>query len=203
MALDRQLQIRDDAVAREAHFLKQSADIERKAALRSWRAAAAKVLGDAFTWPADPARRAKLIGQCTGELEVMAQHLFDRGWLLKEDRLIAMVETCIAPIAAAQVAGKIADFWPYFRSAVRRHVPVNADEIQHEARRVGGAVSAADVFAGLSGLLQRPAITATEAIGERRAEARQEACKPAARGRGRPRKIIGEETLSLFEGGAV
>jgi hypothetical protein len=198
MALDRQLQIRDQATAREAHFLKQSADIDRKAALRSWRAAAGEVLAKAFTWPADPARRAKLIGQCTGELEVMAQHLFDRGWLLKEDRLIAMVETCIAPIAAAQAAGKITDFWPYFRSAVRRHVPVNADEIQHEARRVGGAVSAADVFAGLAGLIQRPTITATEAIGERRAEVRQEACKPVARGRPPKFKAAADATLDLF-----
>lgn len=202
MALDRQLQIRDDGVAREAYFLKQNAGIERREALRSWRAAAAKLLGESFTWPEDARQRTRLIGQCIGELEVMARQLFDRGWLLKEERLLEVAETAIKPIAAAQAAGKIGDFWPYFRAAVRRFVPLHAEELQRLSRREGGAVGAADVFAALAGAIgQRPTVNATEAIGERHAERVQEACAPAAK-RGRPRKFQAAEdaTGDLFGG---
>lgn len=204
MALDRQLQIRDDAVAREAYFLKQNAGIERRQALRAWRAAAAELLAETFTWPTDPAKRSRLIGQCVGELEVMARQLFDRGWLLKEERLLEVARTCITPVAAAQTAGKIGDFWPYFRAAVRKFVPVHAEELQRLSRREGGAVGAADVFAAIAGVIgQRPAVTATEAIGERQAERMHEACKPAAR-RGRPPKFraAAEATGDLFGSGS-
>lgn len=203
MALDRQLQIRDDAVAREAFFLKQAGGIERRDALRSWRAAAARLLAEMLSWPADAARRERLIGQCLGELEGMARQLFDRAWLLKEDRLLDVCRSCLAPIAAAQVAGKIGDFWPYFRASVRRFVPLHAEELQRLARREGGAVGAADVFAVLAGAMSaHPSITATEAIGERHAERLQASCKPTAR-RGRPRKFAAAEeaTGDLFGGG--
>lgn len=202
MALDRQLQKRDDAVAREAFFLKQAGGIERRDALRAWRAAAARLLSETLTWPADEARRTRLIGQCVGELEAMARQLFDRGWLLKQDRLLEVARTAVTPVAAAQAAGKIGDFWPYFRASVRRFVPVHAEELQRLARREGGAVGAADVFAALAGALgQRPAVTAVEAIGERHAERVQEACKPAAK-RGRPKKFQAAEdaTGDLFGG---
>lgn len=197
MAIDRQLQIRDQAEAREAHYLRQTAGIERRDALLAWRAEAAKLLAETFThWSPDPARRQRQIGQCLAELEVMARQLFDRGWLVKQPVLLEMASTAIAPVAAAQAAGKIGDFFPYFRAAVRRYVPVNADQIQHAARRQGSSLAASDVFAGLVGLIKAPAMTATEAIGERHAERVQESCKPPAR-RGRPRKVTGGETLSL------
>lgn len=200
MALDRQLQIRDDGVAREAYFLRQNAGIERRDALRSWRAAAAKLLGESFTWPEDTRQRTRLIGQCVSELEVMARQLFDRGWLLKEERLLEVARTCIAPIATAQAAGKIGDFWIYFRTAVRRFVPIHAEQLQRLARREGGAVGAADVFAVLAGAMSaRPAVTATEAIGEHHAERVQAACTPPAK-RGRPKKFQAAEdaTGDLF-----
>ena len=203
MALDRQLQIRDDEVAREAHFLRQHAGIARRDALRSWRAAAYQLLAVTFShWPAETAHRQRLIGQCVGELESMARQLFDRGWLLQEARLLEVCRTCLAPIVAAQAAGKIGDFWPYFRVAVRRFVPVHAEELQRLARREGGAVGAADVFAAIAGALARPAVTATEAIGERHAERAQAACTPPAK-RGRPKKFQAAEdaTGDLFSGG--
>lgn len=199
MALDRQLQIRDAEVARESHFLRQHAGIERQEALRSWRTAASRLLSETLTWPADPARRSKLVGQCIGELEAMARQLFDRGWLLQEARLLEVCRTCLAPIAAAQAAGKVGDFWPYFCISVRRFVPLHAEELQRLARRDGGAVGAADVFAALAGALARPTITATEAIGERHAERAQAACKRPAK-RGRPKKFQAAEdaTGDLF-----
>lgn len=200
MALDRQLQIRDAAVAREAHFLRQSVGIDRREALRAWRAEAAKLLSATFTWPADPARRARLIGQCIGELEVLAQALFDRGWLVEQPRLLEMVRACITPIAAAQAAGKIADFWPYFRRSVRAYVPVNAEELQRVSRRDGATASqwAASALAVASGLLAAPKVSPVEAIGERRAEARQASGNAPARGRPRKFKAAEDATLPLF-----
>jgi hypothetical protein len=202
MALDRLLQVRDQGTDREAHFLRQTAGIDRRAALRAWRTAAAHLLTQSFThWSPDAARRQRQIGQCLAELEVLARQLFDRGWLLKQDLLIETARTAIAPIAAAQAAGKIGDFFPYFRTVIRRYVPVNADQIQQVARRQGSSLAAADVFAGLVGLLRPAQITPTEAIGERHAERVQEACKQPARGRGRPAKFqsAADETLDLFQ----
>lgn len=200
MALDRQLQIRDSEAAREVYFLSQTAGIDRREALRSWRAEAANLLAQTFThWSQDLAHRQRQIGQCIAELEIMARQLFERGWLLKQDLLLEMARTAIAPVAAAQAAGKIGDFFPYFRTSIRRYVPVHAEEIQQLARRQGSSLAAADVFAGLVGLLKPAQVTATEVIGERHAERVQEACKPAAR-RGRPAKFqtAAEATGDLF-----
>lgn len=204
MALDRQLQQRDAFVAREAHYLKQIGGIDRREALRAWRAEAAKLLGGTFThWSADEARRSRQIGQCIAELEIMARQLFDRGWLLSQARLVEIAGQAIAPVAAAQAAGKIGDFHPYFRTAVRRFVPLNAEELQRTARRDGSdtAHAAGDVMAALVGALAPRQIGAVEAVGERHAERVHDASKPVAR-RGRPPKFkaAAEATGDLFGG---
>lgn len=197
MALDRQLQIRDAERDREAHFLRQSAGIDRTAALHAWRAAAAKLLGTTFShWSEEPARRERQIGQCIAELEVLARHLYDRGWLVNHATLLAMAEQAIAPVAAAQAAGKIGDFYPYFQTSIRRFVPLHAEELQRTARREG-AQAAGDLMAALSGLLTARQTSPVEAIGERHAERVQAAGKPVAK-RGRPRKDTGAGTLDLF-----
>jgi hypothetical protein len=204
MALDREFKRREEHVSREAHFLKQTAGIERRQALLAWRAAAAKLLGDTFShWSREPARRTRQIGQCIGELEIMAEHLHDRGWLLSLDRLVDLARQAIEPVAVAQAAGKIGDFWPYYRASVRRFVPVNADEIQREARKAGSdsTRTAGDVMAALAGVVAALQSSPVEAVAARRAEASQEACKPAAR-RGRPPKFkaAAEATGDLFGG---
>ncbi|MBC8009971.1 MAG: hypothetical protein H7067_07730 [Burkholderiales bacterium] len=200
MALDRQFQIRETVVGREAHFLKQHGGVDRAVALRNWRRDAANLLQATLSWPTDASRRTRLIGQCIGELEGMSRQLYDRGWLLQQDRLLEVARTCLAPIAAAQAAGKIDDFWPYFRASVRRFVPLHAEELQRLARQTGGVVGAADVFAALSGVItERAAVTPVEAIGARHAERVQDACKPPTR-RGRPPKFraAAEATGDLF-----
>ena len=204
MALDREFQRREARVAREAHYLQQTAGIDRRKALLAWRAAAAKLLGETFNhWAKDPSRRTRQIGQCIGELEVMAEQLHDRGWLLSHDRLVDLARQAVAPVATAQAAGKIGDFWPYYRAAVRRFVPVNADEIQREARKAGAdsTRAAGDLMAALAGVVSSNKASPVEAIGARHAEAAQEACKPAAR-RGRPPKFkaAAEATGDLFGG---
>lgn len=205
MALDRQKQIRDKGDAREAHYFRQSTGRELPDALRSWRAAAAKLLGDTFThWSADPAHRQRQIGQCIAELEVLARQLFDRRWLFTESTLLAIAQQAIAPVAVAQAAGKIGDFYPYFRTSVRRFVPINAEELQRAARLEGSdsAHAAGDLMASLVGLLTPRQASPVEAVGERHAERVQAACKPGAK-RGRPRKFgVAEQATGDLFGGA-
>ncbi|MEY4489711.1 MAG: hypothetical protein RIQ79_2219 [Verrucomicrobiota bacterium] len=205
MALDRDVQERDArreslAVA-EARFLRERAGVDRRERLAAWREWVAKKLIADFILPADPAKRDRLIGQCTAELEVLVRQLFDRGWLIEGKRLAQVVGDCLAPIAAAQQAGKIGDFYPYFRSSVRRYVGANAEEIQQATRRDGaeaGAISIGAVMAGLVGRIAGPSIV--EVVGDR-ASYVQPSEKAIARGRGRPHKVTGSETLPLFDVG--
>jgi hypothetical protein len=191
MALDRGLQKRDDREAArieaERRYLMERAGVDRAERLHAWRAwLHAKLIKD-FTWPSDPAAAARLRGQCIAEIEIIARQLFDRGWLIEGKRLADLVSQCLAPIAAAQKAGKIADFYPYFRSAVRRFVPVNAEEIQHQARREGADLasqSIGHVMVGLINQLRAPSLT--EVVGAH-APTVQVASKAVARGR--PRKF--------------
>jgi hypothetical protein len=191
----------------EARFLRERAGVDRKERLAAWREwAAKKLLADlAHVMPHEDAARARLIGQCTAELERMVRQLFDRGWLIEGKRLAEVVDTCLAPIAAAHRAGKVQDFWPHFRASVRRYVPINAEELQRTARR-DGADAASAISGGLAlalGMLTAPkAPSITEVIGERHAERVQAACKPGAK-RGRPRKFQAatDATDDLFGGG--
>ncbi len=172
--------------ASEARFLSERAGVDRKERLAAWREWAAKKLIADFSLPEDPAARARLVGQCTAELERLVRALFDRGWLIEGKRLAQVVSDCLAPIAEAQRGGKIADFYPYFRAAVRRYVGAHAEEIQRAARR-DGADAASAFHGGLAialGMLRGPqAPSITEVIAARP----QGPCKPAAR-RGRPAK---------------
>lgn len=200
MALDRDVQERDgrreSLAAAEARFLMERAGVDRRERLAAWREWAAKKLLAEFThWPADPAARAKQVGQCTAELEALVRQLFDRGWLIEGRRLAQVVSECLSPIAAAQQAGKIGDFFPYFRVAVRRYVGANAEDMQGMARRDGADVaqSMAGILAGVIGRLQAPSLT--EVIAER---PKQAPCMGVARGRPARFKLAAEATLPLF-----
>lgn len=166
MALDRQLQIREAEEAREAHFLQASAGIDRAVAIRRWRRRCRATLLASLRWPEDEQRREREIENCVALLQTIARHLYQRGWLLNEERLGQLVKDFLRPIAAAQAAGKVRDLYPYFRAAVARYVPVNADEIQQVAKRTGADVgsSMASLVAGLA----RPAAPSmTEILAER------------------------------------
>ena len=171
MALDRQLQIRDAEEAREAHFLQISGDIERSVALRRWRRRCRATLLATLRWPGDEQRREREVENCVALLQTIARHLYQRGWLLNEERLGQLVKDFLRPIAAAQAAGQVRDLYPYFRAAVSRYVPVNADEIQQVAKRTGADVgsSMAALVAGLAipGLARPAAPSMTEILAER------------------------------------
>lgn len=171
MALDRQLQIREAEEAREALFLQQSAGIDRVEAIRRWRRRCRATLLRDLQWPADETRRERLVEKCVRELEVIARHLYQRGWLLNEERLGLLVKACLAPIGEAQRSGQIREFWPYFSRSVRAFVGINAEQIQSQARRDGSdvATSMASLVAnlGIPGLIKPATASLTEILAER------------------------------------
>jgi len=168
---------------------------ERRASFYRW---VRGLLLKTFTWPTDDARREKLLGQCASELTIMVRQLRGRGWLLDGETLAGEVKACLTPIGAYQRAGKIDDFWPYFRAGVRRYVEANADRIQAVARstRADEATQTmADVMAGL-GLdrIARPApVSMTELVNDHAAVIVATKAK-----RGRPRKTTTDQTLPLL-----
>lgn len=145
-----------EAAAEEA-WLRERAGVDAAERLASWDRWVRRVLAQTLVWPDDAARRARLVAQCAEELTVMVRQLRGRGWLLDGRALADHVEALLAPVAQAQRARKVGDFWPYFRAAVSRYVGAHAEELQQQARRTGadeGAQSIGAVLGGLS-LLQR------------------------------------------------
>ncbi|MBL9187882.1 MAG: hypothetical protein JNK23_10410 [Opitutaceae bacterium] len=140
------------AAEAEERWLRERAGIDPAERLASWDAWVRRVLAEALVWPADAARREKLLAQCAAEMTVLARQLRGRGWLLDGKVLAAHVQACLAPIAKAQRAGKVGDFWPYFRAAVSRYVGANAEEIQQQAKRTGADEGAQSIGALLGGL---------------------------------------------------
>jgi hypothetical protein len=119
-------------------------------------------------WPADARRKARQIEQCRVRLERMVIELWRRGWSLDGQRLAKHILAAIDDIGAAQRAGRVKDFWPFYCRVIDRYVGLNAEEIQTEARSLSGARSLGDV---LGPLLQRlQSATLPDLIAQRRAE---------------------------------
>jgi hypothetical protein len=160
-------------------WMRESAGIDPAERLLAWDRWLAGTLAKALQWPNDAARREKLIRQCAAEITGMAKQLRGRGWLLDGDALAKHVRALLAPIAVAQKAGKVGDFWPYFRASVGRYVGTNAEEIQAHARRSGadeGAQSFGAVLAGLGLAKNGPANrgpSLTELLAQRAGEVAQ------------------------------
>jgi len=205
MALDRDFQEREQsraraAAAEERYLAERIGATDRAERIRAWRSWAARKLETTFNhWPSDIAARQHAIGLCVAELEVIARHLYERAWLFDGAKLAAIATAALAPIAAAQRAGKIEAFFPYFRASVRRHVGLNAEELQHAARTSGsdGASAIGDILANVIGRIRPPSIV--EDLATTHAARVQAPCKGSARGR--PRKFAAAEaaTPGLFD----
>lgn len=148
---DREDRIREEAGAEEL-WLRERAGIEPAERLQSWDRWLKRKLLAALVWPEAPAARERLLGQCAAEMTVLARQLRGRGWLLDGKALAAHIDAVLAPIGKAQRAGKVGDFWPYFRAAVSRYVGANAEEIQQFARRSGADEAVQSIGAILGGL---------------------------------------------------
>jgi hypothetical protein len=173
------MEAREDAAREEAEaddlWLKERAGIDPAERRASWRRWLCRELEKSLQWPAEQAARERLIGQCAGELTTLARQLRGRGWLLEGKALAGHVRAVIKPVATAQKAGKIGDFWPYFRAAVGRYVGANAEEIQHHARRSGadaGAETMGTLMAVLSDKIERRQASMTEVLAGRSDEIR-------------------------------
>lgn len=84
-----------------------------------------------WTWAG--AAKAKRIEQCKIELETLLKDLWRRGWLLDGRKLAGLISDALDEVGEAQRAGRVKDFWPFFRSVVRRYVGSNAEEIRETA----------------------------------------------------------------------
>jgi hypothetical protein len=192
---DREDRRQDEAEA-DRRWLTDRGGIDPAERLLKWDAWLSRTLRSTLQWPSSPAARERLIGQCMAEITTMVRHLAGRGWLLDGDALAAHVRTVLAPIATAQKAGKIGDFYPYFRAAVSRYVGANAEEIQAQARRTGadeGARTVGEILstlrirgASMTSLLAQRSQEVAQAKAETlrakqaRARAQQAACKADA-----------------------
>lgn len=152
--------------------------IDAAARLQSWDRWVRAILQELLVFPTKTDARERLLRQCAVEMTVLAKQLRGRGWLLDGKALADHVRALLEPIGKAQRAGKVGDFWPYFRAAVSRYVGANAEEIQQQARRTGAdeaAQSIGTLLGGLACLKQAtaPAASMTELLVTRAAEVAQ------------------------------
>lgn len=97
-------------------------------------------LATRLDWAWAGAGKAKRIEQCRVYLERLVLEMWRRGWMLDGKRLAAHIEKVLDAVGAYQRAGKVVEFWPYFRACVDRYVGANAEELRAEAIRVGSHV---------------------------------------------------------------
>ncbi|HEY0966971.1 MAG TPA: hypothetical protein VGD88_06250 [Opitutaceae bacterium] len=135
------LDARADSVSDQAEadtrWLSQHTGIDPAERLMKFDRWLRRQLLNRFIWPQDGAKREKLLRQCAAEMRTMFRDLHGRGWLLDGTALALEVSKLFDPIAKAQRAGKVGEFYPYFRAAVARYVGLNAEEIAAHARRTG------------------------------------------------------------------
>ena len=148
--VDARDQRRSEEEAADDQWLRVRADIDPEERRELWRRWLRKTLEATLQWPEKADARDRLIGQCAAELTVLARQLRGRGWLLEGEKLAEHVKALLVPIAKAQRAGKIKDFWPYFGEAVSRYVGAHAEEIQAHARRTGADEGAQSMAAALA-----------------------------------------------------
>lgn len=121
-------------------------------------------LATRIDWNWAGAAKAKRIEQCRIQLESLVLALWRRGWMLDGVRLAKHIRTALDDVGAAQRAGRVKAFWPFFKSVGDKYVGLNSEEIQAEAMSTGSAVS--QVFE----LLKKTAPSLPEAMAQRKDE---------------------------------
>lgn len=174
---DRHARAAADEIAEDA-WLRERAGVDPAQRREAWRGWLRRKLESVLVWPEDASARDRLIGQCIAEITTLCRQLRGRGWLLDGKELAEHVHELLAPIGAYQRKGKVGDFWPYFRSAVRKYVEAHADEIQAQARRSGAdeaSQSMAGALAALGiGRAKAKGPSLTEIVTDRDAEVRRD-----------------------------
>jgi hypothetical protein len=153
-------------------------------------------------WPGTERQQRKMIEQCRVKLERLVVDLWRRGWMLDGQKLSRHILSCLDDIAAAQAAGRVKDFWPFFCRVVDRYVGINSEEIQAEARTMAGARPIGSIISQLgsvhpSTLISVPgAPTLPELVVQRREETLRE--KLSRRRKAEAAEAAGKEQLPLF-----
>jgi hypothetical protein len=88
-------------------------------------------------------QKVKRVEQCRVQLEGLVLDLWRRGWMLDGKKLAGVITAALDDVAKAQKAGRVQDFWAFFVAITRRHVGVNSEEIQLQARSAGALLSQA------------------------------------------------------------
>jgi hypothetical protein len=122
-------------------------------------------LAEKLDWTWAGANRRRRILQCSVYMRRVVLDLWRRGWMLDGQRLAAHLIKLLDAVGAQQRAGKVKDFWPYFRAAANRYVGLNAEEISEEAIRAGSHIAHALAGAGI-----RLSETLPELMAQRAAE---------------------------------
>ena len=154
----------------DERWMIEGAGIEPAERLLLWDRWLVGLLAKSLQWPAEVGARERLIRQCAAEITTLARQLRGRGWLLDGKALAGHVQALLEPVAKAQQAGKVGDFWPYFRAAVSRYVGNHSDEIAAHARRTGSNEGAQAIGALLGGLAVVRQASMTELLTDRAAE---------------------------------
>ncbi len=158
------------AKAAEAWMLNGTAPADRLLAFDTWARARLEATLD-WAWAGEA--RARRIEQCRVELERLVVELWRRGWQLDGRRLARHIDAALADVAAAQAAGRVRDFWPFYSGVLRRYVGTNAEEIRAEALTAGSHVQQA-LGAILRAAAGRPVPDSgpsmTELVSQRRSE---------------------------------
>lgn len=61
--------------------------------------------------------------------------------MLDGRKLAARITELLDAVATYQRAGKVVEFWPYFKASVERYVGANAEELKEDAMRAGSQVN--------------------------------------------------------------
>jgi hypothetical protein len=86
-------------------------------------------------------QKVKRIEQCRVQIEGLVLDLWRRGWMLDGKKLAGVITAALDDVAKAQKAGRVQDFWAFFKAIINRHVGVNSEEIQLQARSAGALLS--------------------------------------------------------------
>jgi len=120
-----------------------------------------------WAWAGDLKERR--IEQARIYLERLVIALWRRGWMLDGKRLATRIETMLDTVGTYQKAGKVRDFWPYFKTTVDRYVGLNSEELQAETLRAGAAISQA-----MNAILKTPSKRKAQPLPELIAQRAQE-----------------------------
>lgn len=106
------------------------------------------------------------------ELENLVLELWKRGWMLDGRKLAKHIQAALDDVAKAKQAGRVKEFWPFFKSVVNRYVGLNAEEIQVEAKSAGALMSQVLSIARIGKPILTTQTTA-ELLAQRKAEIQQ------------------------------